>query len=887
MSKIVLIDGHSILNRAFYGVPDLTNSEGLHTNAVFGFLNILFMILEEESPDHLAVAFDVHAPTFRHEIYPEYKGTRHPMPDELREQVPLIQEVLRSMKVCVVTLPGYEADDVLGTIAKRSQAEGLEVSLVSGDRDLLQISDKHIKIRIPKTKGGKTVIEDYYPEDVAREYGVSPQVFIDMKALMGDSSDNIKGVTGVGPKSAARLLQEYGDIDSIYAHMDDIKKSAMKDNLIRDRESAYLARRLVTIKTDAPVEFTLDNAGVKELFNQESYTFFKKLEFKNFLKYFDDPKESSTDIEGKIKVIDDLEIAESFFNELEAFAGSGKAAGLSVYVPVDTVTGEARACAICKDDGQVCVIMAAGLITPGYLRDKLRGLMGHEDLQLYTYDSKKEFEYFDIDGLEDRTFDILIASYLLDPLRGKYDYEYVAGLYLDMLVPSPESLIGKEQDINRLMEEAPGKASVYLGYIAYITFAAAGILKQKLEASGMYELFKDIEMPTSRVLASMEKTGVRILPDRLKSFSSELKEQMEVLEKKIYDLAGEEFNILSPKQLGVILFEKMGLKGGKKTKTGYSTSADVLEKMQDQPIVSAILEYRQLSKLKSTYADGLMQFIRGDRIYSTFHQTVTATGRLSSADPNLQNIPARTELGRQIRKAFVPSEGNIFTDADYSQIELRILAHMAGDRDLIEAYREGQDIHTITASKVFKVPVEQVDSLLRRRAKAVNFGIVYGISSYGLSEDIGVDKKEAAEYIENYFKTYPGIKKYLDDCVQGARDTGAVSTLFGRIRPIPELSNSNYMQRMFGERVAMNSPIQGTAADIMKIAMIRVWRALKNNGLKSRLILQVHDELIIDTVPEESDEVGRILKAEMEHAYELKVPLLVDMHTGSDWDSAK
>lgn len=891
MKKIVLIDGHSILNRAFYGVPDLTNSEGLHTNAVYGFLNILFMILEEESPDYLTVAFDVHAPTFRHEIYPEYKGTRHPMPDELREQVPVIRDCLQAMQINVVSMPGFEADDILGTIAKKSQKEGLEVSLVSGDRDLLQISDEHIKVRIPKTKGGKTVIEDYYPDDVVKEYGVTPSVFIDMKALMGDSSDNIKGVTGIGPKGAAKLLIQYGDIDSIYSHLDEMKPSAMKDNLIKDKDSAYLARTLVTIKTDAPVDFEPDKSGIDNLFNQESYAYFKKLEFKNFLRFFDD-KNSTQDAEIRFDIISDQTSARRSFDGLIADASGAEVKNISVFAAVNRSWDSpweytSDAVAVCADGEHTLVFISSPELDRDYIRDRMRELLNTESVHLLTCDSKSQYEYFDVDGIEDRAFDLFIAAYLIDPLRGKYDYEYIANLYLDMLVPSAESIIGKSLNYQSAFSKAPGDLARFSAYCAYIAYKAAGSLRDKLEALGLYSLFTDIEMPLSRVLASMERNGVRILPEKLKDFSEELRLQTEELEKKIYALAGEEFNILSPKQLGTVLFEKMGLKGAKKTKTGYSTSADVLEKMKDEPIVSAILEYRTLSKLKSTYADGLMQFIRGDRIYSTFHQLVTATGRLSSADPNLQNIPTRTKLGRKIREAFVPTEGNIFTDADYSQIELRILAHMAGDEDLINAYREGQDIHAITASKVFGVPLGEVDPALRRRAKAVNFGIVYGISSYGLSEDIGVDRKEAEEYILNYFKTYPGIKRYLDECVKSAKDTGVVTTLYGRIRPIPELNNSNYMQRMFGERVAMNSPIQGTAADIMKIAMINVWRAMKSRGLQSRLIIQVHDELIIDTYPGEKDEVGAILKQEMEHACELKVPLLVDMHTGDDWDSAK
>ena len=882
MSKIVLIDGHSILNRAFYGVPDLTNSEGMHVNAIYGFLNIMFMILDEEKPDYLAVAFDVHAPTFRHEIFADYKGTRSPMAPELREQVPLIQDLLKSMNICVCTLPGYEADDVLGTIAKQSQSEGLDVSLVSGDRDLLQISDEHILIRIPKTKGGKTTIENYYPDDVVREYQVTPKVFIDMKALMGDSSDNVHGVTGVGPKSAAKLLVEYGSIDAVYEHIDEMKQSAMKDNLIKEKDQAYLARTLVTIKTDAPVDFKLEDAKIGEFFNASSYEYFKRLEFKNFLSRFDGMNTPDLSaIEEGFTTIKDFGEAESFF------AGLKDNKTIAVYVPADKKDTDIRMVSFCVLEGNTVTIAAEGFISPSYLLDKLKNIFEDKDRVLVTYDAKFLLEALDIDGLEDRCFDVSVAAYLIDPLRSSYDMTYVSALYLGETIPDREQLIGKLSYATAFDEKSDDLVRLS-SFAARSAYKAYPILTESLKKEGMYDLFKDIEMPLARVLASMEHAGVRIRRDMLKEYSETLGVRMKELERSIYDKAGEEFNILSPKQLGVILFEKMGLKGGKKTKTGYSTSVDVLEKISDEPIVADILEYRGVSKLKSTYADGLTEYIdEDDRIRSTFHQTITATGRISSSDPNLQNIPTRTELGRGLRRAFIPSEGCVFADADYSQIELRILAHMAGDPELLDAYREGKDIHSITASKVFNVPLDEVTDILRRRAKAVNFGIVYGISSYGLSEDIGVSRKEAEEYIKSYFVTFPGIKKYLDDCVTKAKEDGFVVTMYGRKRPIPELKSSNFMQRQFGERVAMNSPIQGTAADIMKIAMIRVWRRLKEEKLRSKIVLQVHDELLIDTYNEETDKVSLILREEMEHAASLDVTLIADLHTGSDWYEAK
>ena len=893
MSKIVLIDGHSILNRAFFGVPDLTNSEGVHVNAIYGFLNIMFMILEEEKPEYLTVAFDVHAPTFRHKLFPEYKGTRSPMASELREQVPLIQDVLRSMNICVQTLPGYEADDVLGTIAKRCQSQGLEVSLVSGDRDLLQISDEHIRIRIPKTRGGKTTIENYYPADVVNEYGVDPRVFIDMKALMGDTSDNVHGVTGVGPKSAGKLLVQYGDLDGIYSHIDEMKASAQKENLIRDKEQAYLARTLVTIDTDAPVTFSLDEAKIVDMFNPSSYEFFKKLEFRNYLNRFDADAACDTSVsESGFVTISDLTEAESFFNVLRQDIGSASEAGkefpLAVYMPLDKDPDSIMMVSVCKQSSEVTTILCGGLITPQDILSRIRAILSVPGVTFITYDSKNCFELLDTDLLEDRTFDVTIASYLLDPLRSHYEPEYVASRYLDRVIPGAEQLLGKSHDYREAFENNKDGLVRYSAYAAGSAFDAFPLLGGRLREEGMYDLFRDIEMPLARVLASMEHTGVRVRPETLREYSETLGKRMSELEHDIYARAGEEFNILSPKQLGVILFEKLNLPGGKKTKTGYSTAADVLEKISDQPIVADILEYRAVSKLKSTYADGLAEYIGpDDRIRSTFHQTITATGRISSSDPNLQNIPTRTELGRGLRKAFIPGEGCVFADADYSQIELRILAHMAGDAELIAAYREGADIHRITASKVFGVPTEEVTDLLRRRAKAVNFGIVYGISSYGLSEDIGVTRKEAEEYIKNYFETFPGIKRYLDECVERARNDGYVTTLYGRKRPVPELASSNFMQRQFGERVAMNSPIQGTAADIMKIAMIRVWRRMRREGLRSRIVLQVHDELLIDTYPDETEHISELMLEEMSRAADLSVELIADLHTGNDWYEAK
>jgi len=888
MEKIVLIDGHSILNRAFYGMPDLTNSEGVHTGAVYGFLNIMFMILEEEKPEYIAVAFDVHAKTFRHELFAEYKGTRSPMPPELREQVPLIQDVLKAMGISVVTLPGYEADDVLGTIAKKSQSKGLEVALVSGDRDLLQISDEHIKIRIPKTKGGKTVIENYYPEDVVNEYGVTPKVFIDMKALMGDSSDNVAGVHGVGPKSATKLLVTYGSLDGIYEHIDEMKPSAQKDNLISDKESAYLSQKLVTIDIDAPVDFELSNAKLENLYNQDAYAYFKRLEFKNFLSRFDNSNAvSDVSIEESCKIIDNLADSETYFSELIKKIGSSSE-NVSVAINVFGNSKDIKILTIAIDKDEIVSILPEGFITSDYLCGQIFKIANLENATLVLYKSKSFYSYLDLPLVEDKCFDIEIAAYLLDPSRSEYDISYIASAYLGQMIPDKERILGKNAVFDEIYNNDIKKLIEYFSYIVRTALLSKQVLSDKLKDEGMLSLFTGIEMPLSKVLFSMEKLGIGVVPSTLSEFSLRLGESLEILSKRIYEEAGEEFNILSPKQLGVILFEKLGLKGGKKTKTGYSTSADVLEKLKDEPIVSDILEYRAVSKLKSTYADGLSAYIDDtNRIHSTFHQTITATGRISSADPNLQNIPTRTELGKALRAAFVPQNGYKFIDADYSQIELRILAHISGDEQLIEAYKEGRDIHRITASKVFKTPLDEVSDLQRRNAKAVNFGIVYGISSFGLSQDLDISKKEAAEYIEQYFVTFPGIKKYLDDSVENAKTLGYVTTMLGRKRPIPELSSSNFMQRQFGERVAMNSPIQGTAADIMKVAMIGVYRAIEEAGLKSKLILQIHDELLIEVAPGEEEQIEEILSKEMMGAADLDVKLEIEMHSGNNWLEAK
>ena len=872
MRKIVLIDGHSILNRAFYGLPDLTNAEGLHTNAVYGFLNIMFKILEEEKPEYLTVAFDVHAPTFRHDMYSEYKGTRKPMAEELREQVPLMKEVLHAMGVRTIEQAGLEADDLLGTLSRRCEAKGMEVVILSGDRDLLQLATDHVEIRIPKTKRTGTEIEDYYAADVKERYLVTPQEFIDVKALMGDASDNIPGVPNIGEKTATRIIADYGSIEHAYEHASELKPPRAAKNLVEYWEQAKMSKVLATINVEADFPYDLDEAKLGNLYTQEAYAYFQRLQFKNLLSRFEMQSENA--LESVFQVIHTRGEAETVF----ARAKQAARVGALVYkqtknvLPLFAAQAGIGGIGLAFGDQEIYCIPAEGEISSEFLLAGLEAVAGQVG-QFAVFDLKKLLKNVKINPDDvDKCFDVAIAAYLLNPLKSEYPFEDVAQEYLGLMI-DPKADEEKK-----------------ICYEAYTAFAAADVLLGKLRETDMEKLFREIEMPLVFTLFKMEQNGVKVEGEALRVYGEQLGGKITELEKEIYELAGEEFNINSPKQLGVVLFEHLGLPNGKKTKTGYSTAADVLDKLApDYPVVSKILEYRQLSKLKSTYADGLAVYIgeEDQRIHGKFNQTITATGRISSTEPNLQNIPVRMELGRLIRKVFVPEDGYVFVDADYSQIELRVLAHCSGDKELIQAYREARDIHRITASQVFHTPFDEVTDLQRRNAKAVNFGIVYGISSFGLSQDLSITRKEAAEYIERYFETYPGIKTFLDDTVAHAKEQGYVVTLFGRRRPVPELSSSNFMQRQFGERVAMNSPIQGTAADIIKIAMIAVDKELTKRKMKSRLVLQVHDELLVEAWKEELEEVQAILKECMENAATLDVPLDIDMHTGQSWYEAK
>lgn len=909
----MLIDGHSIVHRAFYGVPELTNASGLHVNAIYGFLNILFKLIDDEAPQYLCVAFDMSAPTFRHEKYPEYKGTRKPMPDELREQIPVLKDVLRAMDITLVEHEGWEADDILGSLARKAESEGMDVSLVSGDRDLLQIATDRIKIVLPKTKAGKTEYEIYHTQDVIDKYQVSPAGIIELKALMGDTSDNIPGVPKVGEKTATSLLVEYGTVANVYDNLDKITKKGLHDTLEANRDKAELSRWLATIRTDCDTGVTWDDIEIKNLYTGKAYEVLKTLGLRKILERFegktgaieaavpetelviaDEPSACREVLDkalGTVCFYIHTEDTGAVRNTVEESDGQ---MGLDLMGMSGSSDTEASDSDDAKPDGLPGILGDVSHISLSYggkdyridisdkpgVKDAVGGLLGtiaREGVTAVTYDVKRLYRVIDAYG--ELTGEGADAEGTGKALRAGLDEE-------GHLMPHVDDMMLISYLNNPI---ASGEFDLTPGVVTHRLMAEYDAAMQSLRDAGMYDLYNDIELPLSYVLYTCEREGIRVDRDKLREYGDSLTGRIDELAESIYEKAGEEFNINSPKQLGEILFGKLGIKGGKKTKSGYSTAADVLEKLAPEyPIVKDILEYRGLTKLKSTYADGLQDCIAPDgRIHTTFNQHVTATGRISSTEPNLQNIPIRTELGRKIRKCFVPKDGYVFIDADYSQIELRLLAHMSQDKGLIDAYGMDADIHRITASKVFHIPFEEVTPNQRRDAKAVNFGLVYGISSFGLSQDLGITREEAKQYIEEYFITYPGVKEFLDKRVAEAKEKGCSVTMYGRRRPIPELKNSNFMMRQFGERVAMNSPIQGTAADIMKIAMIRVYEALIREKIDGRVLVQVHDELLLEVRADEAERAGALLKTEMENAASLAVKLEVDVHSGTDWYEAK
>lgn len=881
MNKLLLIDGNSIINRAFYGIMGskmLMTEDGTYTNAVYGFLSILFKELDDIKPEYLVVAFDLKAPTHRHKMYDKYKANRHGMPEELAMQMPILKETLKAMNVCIIEKEGYEADDILGTLAKWGQKEELEVTVLTGDRDSFQLIDKNIKVRIPRTKMGKTETEDYTVEKIEEEYGLEPLDLIEVKGLMGDTSDNIPGVPGVGEKTALNLIKQYKSIDEVYNHIDE-QKGKLKEKLSENKDLAYLSRTLGTIDINAPIEKDLGAFQVEEWNKPEVLEIFKKLKFNRFIDRFAlqenieatsfSDSQINTEIEHE-KIVDKTKLA-----ELKQEIQENKV--IYYYLTEEKFI-------IYSPKTNKCFSIEN-------IQD-FKDIFEDKNILKCSYKQKEEFIILWNKGIEAKNlmFDIAIAGYILNSNINKYTIEYLANEYINFDIAeylSNTEETGVEQITLFDNAEEPKEDKTYI--YAYAIYKLYNVLTQKMEEAGSIDLFNKIEMPLTEVLASMQYEGIYIDKQELLDFGKELQEKIDILTQEIYELTGEEFNINSTKQLGEILFEKLKLTAKKKTKTGYSTDVDVLEKIKyEHPVIEKILEYRQLQKLNSTYVEGLIPYIdETGRIHSKFHQTVTTTGRISSTDPNLQNIPTRMELGRKLRKVFKPEQGYIFVDADYSQIELRVLAHISKDKNMIEAFCNNEDIHAQAASKVFNIPLEEVTKEERTKAKAVNFGIVYGISEFGLGEQLGVSRKKAKEYIEQYLDKYSGIKEFMINIVEETKEKGYVETLYHRRRYVPELKSNNYMVRQFGGRVAMNTPIQGTAADIMKIAMINVYNKLKENNLKSKLIVQVHDEILVETLESEKEQVKQIVKEEMENVIKLKVPLLAEVEEGYNWYEAK
>lgn len=876
MSKLLLVDGNSIMNRAFFGIPLLTNSDGDYTNAIYGFINIITRIIDEEKASHIIISFDLKGPTFRHKMFDAYKGTRKGMPDELRPQMKMVKDVLRSMNVTICEMEGYEADDVLGTLSRIGEKGGLDVALLSGDRDMLQLATEKVKIIIPKTSKGTTTYQHYYDKDVKELYNVTPTEFIDVKGLMGDSSDNIPGIPGVGEKTATKLIAQYHTIEAAYEDRETFAKG-LKAKMTEFYEQALMSRELATIITDCPVEVSLEEAEITDMYTKEAFDWFVRLNLNSLLTKFEGiAEEEDEDV--------DIEMVTQIATARMQMMGSENCHYHLFY------DASMSGMAYCFGD-DVYYYMDTTMVDREELYEFVRDLAADDSITKITHDYKLQLHEVDAScELETMSVqDISLMMYLINPVSGHYEIDKIASEYAAMSLLPDEGFLGKGKSKKTFADFTQEELVDRQINALRVIRKAYPKITDMVDDKGLRKLYDTIELPLLYVLYRVEKRGIKVDGDQLKSYGERLKVQIDKLELEIHDMAGESFNIASPKQLGVILFEKMELPFAKKTKTGYSTSADILEKVKPyHPIVEKVLEFRQYSKLKSTYADGLFDYIEEDgHIHSTFNQRVASTGRLSSQDPNLQNIPIRMEIGREIRKVFIPKEGHVFIDADYSQIELRLLAHLSGDESFVKAFREELDIHRMTASQVFHTPFEEVTDLQRRNAKAVNFGIVYGISSFGLSQDLNITVKEASEYIDQYFSKYPKVKAFLDGSIEQAKEQGYVTTMFDRIRPIPELASSNFMQRSFGERVAMNTPIQGSAADVIKIAMINVENRLKNDGLKSRLILQVHDELVIEAPLDEQAEVEKLLIEEMEQAVSISVPLTVDAHVGNNWYEAK
>ena len=914
---LVLIDGNSILNRAFYGIMGskmLTTPDGKYTNAVYGFLAIMFKVMDDINPDYMAVAFDLKAPTARHKMYAGYKATRHAMPEELAEQMPIIKDILKQMNITIIEKEGYEADDILGTLSKRAEKDGMEVTIVSGDRDTFQLASKNIKIRIPRTKMGKTETDIFDEDKVIETYGVTPKQMIEVKGLMGDTSDNIPGVPGVGEKTALNLIREYGSIDKLYKTMEkspNAVKGKLKEKLIANKDLALLSKTLGTINLDVPIKEKISDFKLVEWNNEEVLETFKKLKFNRFIDRFSDRlgSETHSEIEAKdinelLQIIDiDISNEEEIKSVIDEINKSGKL--VFIIAKTEVLNSEQivhknihRISIYCDEKNIVYDIK----LNNEELKKNFKDIFESTEIKKYGHNLCEDYVLLKQNGItiKNMCFDAEIAGYDLNQTMGNYSIENLAELYLhidtdqylDQYMQDEKknkqiNLFQMDDDNSKQVEDNEKHINAFKVYLIYKLY---NITIEKMKELNLIDLFENIEMPLVEILGEMQFAGMKVDKEELIEFGDKLKAQLDGIKNDIYELSGTEFNINSPKQLGEVLFEKIKLPVYKKTKNGYSTDVDVLEKLKkEHPIIEKILEYRSLTKLNSTYVEGLIPYIndKTGRIHSYFHQTITATGRISSTEPNLQNIPTREELGKQLRKVFKPREGYIYVDADYSQIELRVLAHISQDKHMLEAFKNGEDIHKQAASKVLGIPIEEVTKEQRGKAKAVNFGIVYGISDFGLAEQIGVSRKEAKQYIEQYLEKYSGIKKFMDDIVEEAKEKGYVETLFHRRRYIPELTSRNYMVRQFGARVAMNTPIQGTAADIMKIAMIDTYNKLKEENLDAKLILQVHDELMIECKIEEKEKVKEILKTCMENATKLSIPLKAEVSEAANWYEAK
>ncbi len=901
MDKFVLVDGNSIMNRAFYGIMGskmLTTKDGKYTNAVYGFLAILFKLLDDVKPKYMAVAFDLKAPTARHKMYEGYKANRKGMPDELAEQMPIIKEILRAMNIDIVEKEGYEADDVLGTLSRYGEKHKLEVVILSGDRDTFQLATNKVTIRIPHTKGGKTETDEYNKEKIIEKYGIKPKQLIDVKGLQGDTSDNIPGVPGVGEKTALKLIQEYGSIENLYKKIEEGKddlKGKQREKIVENKDLAYLSKTLGTINLEVPIEDNLEDFKVEEWDKQKVYEIFKELNFNRYIDRFSLRNGEESKIEEKQE--ERFKRVEKTKEEIIKFIKEQKE--MIFYFVTQKLEDEEK---IIKEKIKGISIYNKEKSEVYYIEltddlNSIKEILEDKEIKKIGIDLGREYillkqENINLEGIY---YDIAIAAYILNPTNNKLKIKDLIERYLEIDLTEYENEENKQEQIN-LFEENSNQDNVDENLIkevslyAYVIGKIKEITEQKLKEIDCLDLFYEIDMPTVEVLSNMQWNGMYVDKEELEDFGKELTEKLETITKIIYEMAGEEFNINSTKQLGEILFEKMKLPVIKKTKNGYSTDVDVLEKLKkEDPIIEQILEYRQLMKLNSTYVEGLKPYInpKTKRIHSFFHQTITATGRISSTEPNLQNIPTRFELGKRVRKVFKPENGYVYVDADYSQIELRVLASISGDKHMIEAFKEGKDIHKQAASKVFKTPIDEVTKEQRSNAKAVNFGIVYGISDFGLAEQLGIGRKQAKAYIDEYLTQYSGIKKFMDNIKEEAKENGYVETIFHRRRYIPELKSNNYMVRQFGARAAMNTPIQGTAADIMKIAMIKVFNEIKKRNLKSKIVLQVHDEMMIEAPIEEKEEIKKIIADCMQAAAELKVPLIAEISEANNWYDCK